>query len=68
MVMTLRDNGKSDIRLNGPSSLCDFIHATRFFLYHENLKFDCIEFDGSDRDSYDDENLRIEPVIIEGKG
>lgn len=67
MVMTLRDNGKSDIRLNGPSSLCDFIHATRFFLYHENLKFDCIEFDGSDRDSYDDENLRIEPVIIEGK-
>ncbi|XP_015768967.1 PREDICTED: zinc phosphodiesterase ELAC protein 2-like [Acropora digitifera] len=67
MAMTLRDNGKSDIRLNGPSNLSDFIRATRFFLHHESLKFDCTGYNGGDDESYEDENLRIEPVIINGK-
>ena len=66
MAMTLRDNGKSDIRLNGPSNLSDFIRATRFFLHHESLKFDCTGYNGGDDESYEDENLRIEPVIING--
>ena len=66
MAMTLRDNGKSEIRLNGPSNLSDFIHATRFFLHHESLKFDCTGYNGSDDESYEDENLRIKPVIING--
>lgn len=64
MAMTLRDNGKSEIRLCGPSNLSDFIHATRFFLYHESLKFDCVGFTGSDGEEFKDENLTIWPVII----
>ena len=67
MAMTLRDNGKSEIRLNGPNNLSDFIHATRFFLFHESLKFDCVGFSGSDEEKYEDENLTIWPVIINGK-
>ena len=67
MAMTLRDNGKSEIRLNGPSSLSDFIHATRFFLYHESLKFDCVGFKGSEGENYADENLTIWPVLINGR-
>ncbi|CAH3015232.1 unnamed protein product [Porites evermanni] len=66
MAMTLRDNGKSEIKLLGPSNLSDFIHATRFFLYHESLKFDCVGFTGSDGEEYKDENLTIWPVIING--
>lgn len=67
MAMTLRDNGKSEIKLLGPSNLSDFIHATRFFLYHESLKFDCVGFTGSDGEEYKDENLTIWPVIINGR-
>ena len=67
MAMTLRDNGKSEIKLLGPSNLSDFIHATRFFLYHESLKFDCVGFTGSDGEEYKDENLTIWPVVINGR-
>ena len=64
--MTMRDFGKSDIRLNGPSTLSHFIHATRFFLYHENLKFDCVGFTGEDVEKYEDENVTIWPVLLNG--
>ena len=66
MAMTLRDNGKSDIGLLGPSNLPQFIHATRFFLFHENLKSDCTEFTGREGEKYEDENLTIWPVLLSG--
>ncbi|KAJ7372606.1 Zinc phosphodiesterase ELAC protein 2 [Desmophyllum pertusum] len=62
--MTLRDNGKSEIGLNGPNNLSGFIHATRFFLYHERLKFDCVGFTGKVGEKYEDENLTIWPVLL----
>ncbi|XP_078348561.1 zinc phosphodiesterase ELAC protein 2-like [Oculina patagonica] len=67
VTMTLRDNGKSDIGLNGPSNLPHFIHATRFFLYHEKLKFDCVGFTGREGEKYEDENLTIWPVLLNEK-
>lgn len=66
MAMTLRDNGKSEIGLNGPNNLSGFIHATRFFLYHERLKFDCVGFTGKEGEKYEDENLTIWPVLLYG--
>lgn len=67
MAMTLRDNGKSDIGLLGPSNLPQFIHATRFFLFHESLKSDCTEFTGKEGEKYEDENLTIWPVLLSGQ-
>lgn len=65
-AMTLRDNGKSDVGLLGPSNLPQFIHATRFFLFHERLKFDCTGFTGGEGEKYEDENLTIWPVLLNG--
>ena len=36
-------------------------------MFHESLKFDCVGFSGSDEEKYEDENLTIWPVIINGK-
>jgi len=62
--MTLRDNGKSDVGLLGASNLPQFIHATRFFLFHERLKFDCTGFTGREGEKYEDENLTIWPALL----
>ena len=67
MAMTLRDNGKSDLGLYGPAHLCDFIHATRFFLHHEKVHFHCAEFTGRDEEKYEDENLTIWPIVLSGE-
>lgn len=66
LAMTLRDNGKSDVGLLGPNNLPQFIHATRFFLFHERLKFDCVGFTGREGEKYKDENLTIWPVLLNG--
>ena len=66
-AMTLRDNGKSQVKLCGPSNLPDFINATRFFLYHESLDFDCVGFTGNNEEKFEDDNLIIWPVVINGR-
>jgi hypothetical protein len=69
MAMTLRDNGRANLGLHGPENIKDFINATRFFLFHEKLHFECVGF-GNDEIQhipvYDDENMTIWPVPLAG--
>lgn len=66
MAMTLRDNGRANLGLHGPENIKDFIRATRFFLFHEKLHFDCVGYGGDDQDVYSDENMMICPVLLSG--
>ena len=66
MAMTLRDNGRSRLSLYGPENVGEFIETTRFFLHQEKIRFDCMGFNGSEGEKFEDENITIWPVILSG--
>ena len=66
LAMTLRDSGKSNLSLYGPRNIQQLISATRFFLYQEKLQFECVGFTGDEEEKYEDENLTIWPVVLQG--
>ena len=66
MAMTLRDSGKMSLTLHGPSNLSQFMNATRFFFYKDKMEFECVGFHGAKEEKYEDENLTIWPVVLQG--
>ncbi|EDO40024.1 predicted protein [Nematostella vectensis] len=66
MAMTLRDSKKTTINIYGPENLKDLMNGTRFFIFHEKMKYVCTQYNGIKDTAFTDENLTLTPVVIQG--
>ncbi|XP_032236963.2 zinc phosphodiesterase ELAC protein 2 [Nematostella vectensis] len=65
MAMTLRDSKKTTINIYGPENLKDLMNGTRFFIFHEKMKYVCTQYNGIKDTAFTDENLTLTPVVIQ---
>eukprot|EP00794_Sanderia_malayensis_P008752 gene8751-9687_t len=64
MSMTLRDIGKEVIGVHGPAGLNEVIHGARSFLHKENINFNVKEYSLKNKDLFNDDELKIQPIVI----
>lgn len=66
LLLTLREACKQSINLHGPLGLSDFLTASECFLSMHNVDIKCLEYAAHQTGIYEDENIIVKPISIEG--
>eukprot|EP00795_Rhopilema_esculentum_P009410 gene9410-17122_t len=64
LSMTLRDIGRENINIYGPSGLQKVIHGARYFLNKDNVDFKVTEYSHENTETFEDDEITIKPVTI----
>ena len=65
-LLTSRDAGKKALSVHGPSTLSDFFKSTQSFLSMQNLDLNCVQYSGEENEKFEDENIIVWPICVQG--
>ena len=66
LLLTLREACKHSLNIHGPTGLSDFLKASECFMPMYNLDVKCSQYDGKNDGLYEDENITVKPISIQG--